>query len=189
MVMDDAKTLFSLQHAMPLPSSRAAPLDSFAHNAPTKYPLSTRSDRPATARAVHSTITPHPCPPWTPLSFPPAPPLKSIRPQSNVHAIVRPTSLSLSLAPHPSFPFFPFACLNSCVCVWKFYASASESAACSSSHDFFASPSRMSVFSCGRIRVQGKRVSGGRMRCVSAQLLYLHYRRPDCRCPRTRPSP
>lgn len=95
----------------------------------------------------------------------------------------------LSLAPHPSFPFFPFACLNSCVCVWKFYASASESAACSSSHDFFASPSRMSVFSCGRIRVQGKRVSGGRMRCVSAQLLYLHYRRPDCRCPRTRPSP
>ena len=172
---------------MSLPSSRAAPLDSFAHNAPTKYPLSTRSDRPATARAVHSTITPHPCPPWTPLSFPPA--LSQVHPPAIECPCHRAPHLSLSLAPHPSFPFFPFACLNSCVCVWNVYASASESAACSSSHDFFASPSRMSVFSCGRIRVQGKRVSGGRMRCVSAQLLYLHYRRPDCRCPRTRPSP
>ena len=101
--MDDAKTLFSLQHAMPLPSSRAAPLDSFAHNAPTKYPLSTRSDRPATARAVHSTITPHPCPPWTPLSFPPA--LSQVHPPAIECPCHRAPHLSLSphIPPSPSF--------------------------------------------------------------------------------------
>ena len=108
MVMADAKVF--LAYNMRCPFHHRAPRLS-TPSPTTRRPIpalsTTRSDRPATARAVHSTITPHPCPPWTPLSFPPA--LSQVHPPAIECPCHRAPhlSLSLSLSPHipPSLSF------------------------------------------------------------------------------------
>ena len=107
MVMADAKVF--LAYNMRCPFHHRAPrlsTPSPTTRRPNTRSLSaTRSDRPATARAVHSTITPHPCPPWTPLSFPPA--LSQVHPPAIECPCHRAPHLSLSLSPHiPPSPSF-----------------------------------------------------------------------------------